>query len=293
MPCLSRLGAVLAGVALSFSSAFAKAQTDDGDFVHWAYSAFFGTGWYDLGEQDTAFAFSYGPRWQLRDASLGSDGKRSVGIELRFPLSGSLHELDFSDIAGNAQIENLSTLSAVPGIEVEIPVTKRWSLKAAAYLGWGTALGGGASSWIYWAGLRSRYKLPSARIDWALINSIFYVGYTPESGPSGAISPFMTGLEIEQRFGDATLGGDPLYLRWHGAYTRYHDFEFAAQEVERFGRTRNDVKDEWELGVALRKADRPLALWFLEWDQVGLAYRFNTQHNIKALSITFRALFDR
>jgi hypothetical protein len=287
VPRLRHLGRALFAVGLIVNSEFAFAQPDESAFVHWAYSAFFGTGWYDLGEQETAFALSYGPSWQLREAFLSGDGKRTVGVELSLLLSASVHEFELSNIPG---IDNVSTLSAVPGIEVEIPITAAWSLKPVAHVGWGSKLGGGSSSWIYWTGLKSRYELPSARLEWALINSVYYVGYTPDSGPSGAISPVMTGLEIDQRFGDVAFGGDAVFLRWHGAYTRFHEFDLSP---ESFGRTRLDVQDEWELGVALHKADKPLEFWFLKWDQIGIAYRFNTEHSIKALNITFRALFDR
>ena len=269
------------------------AQDGDGDYVHWAYSAFFGTGWYKIADGDTAFAMSYGPRWRLREAGSSEDGQRQLGIELRLLVSGSVHELDFEDIPGIVDAENVSALSAVPGIEVEIPINERWSLKPVAHLGWGSELGGGDSAWIYWAGLKSRYELPLERARIALINSVFYVGYTSETGSTGAITPVVTGIEWEQRAGELSLGGDPLYLRWHAAYTRYFDFEYSDDAIQVLRRTQTNVDDEWELGVALHKADKPLELGFLRWDQIGLGFHFNSDHTVRGLTITFRALFDR
>ncbi len=268
------------------------AQSNDGDYVHWAYSAFFGTGWYAIDGGETAFAMSYGSRWPLREAAL-DDGRRNIGVELKLLISGSVHEVDLNDIPGIVDIDNVSALSVVPGIELEIPVSERWSLKPIVHVGWGSQLGGGSSSWIYWLGLKSRFEFPDTRARWTLVNSLYYVGYTSETGSSGAITPFMTGVEARQRFGELTLGGDPLYLRWHAAYTRYADFEYADDAVRVLGRTQTNIDDDWELGVALHKADKPLELWFLHWDQIGLAYRFNDDHSIRALTITFRALFDR
>ena len=270
----------------------AHAQSSEGEYVHWAYSAFFGTGWYAIDGGDTAFALNYGLRWPLREAGL-DDGQRKLGIELRLLIGGSVHEVDLDYIPGIVDIDNVSALSAVPGIELEIPVSERWSLKPVAHLGWGSQLGGGNSSWIYWLGLKSRLEFPSTGGRWALVNSLYYVGYTPETGGAGAITPFMTGIEARQRFGEVTLGGDPLYLRWHAAYTYYADFEYSNDALHVFGSTQTDIDEEWELGVALYKADKPLELWFLRWDQIGLAYRFNADHSIRGLTITFRALFDR
>jgi hypothetical protein len=280
-------------IALVLAAQVTRAQDSDGDYVHWAYSAYFGTGWYEIADGDSAFAMSFGPRRRLREARLGENGQRQLGVELRLLVSGSVHELDFEDLPGTIGIGNVSALSAVPGIEVEVPINARWSLKPVAHLGWGSELGGGDSAWIYWAGLKSRYELPLTRARVALINSISYVAYTAEAGSAGAIIPFMTGIESEHRAGELSLGGDPLYLRWHAAYTRYFDFEYSDDAVQVFGRTQTDVDDEWELGVALHKGDKPLELGFLKWDQIGLGYRFNSDHTIHGLTITFRALFDR
>jgi hypothetical protein len=127
-----------------------------------------------------------------------------------------------------------------------------------------------------------------------LVNSLTYVGNTPDSGSSGRITPLLTGLEFQQRWGHATLAGEPLYLRGHGAYTRYDDFGFFPEStLGTLGQTRADVNDEWELGVALNSGEKPLRLWFLSWEQLGIAYRFNTEHDIKGIGFTFRALFDR
>jgi len=287
-----RLGSLSVAIVVTLGTHPVRAQSGEGEYVHWAYSAFFGTGWYTIDGGETAFALNYGSRWPLREAGL-DDGQRKIGVELGLLLSGSVHEVDLNDIPGIVGIDNVSALSAVPGVELEIPITERWSLKPVAHLGWGSQLGGGSSSWIYWLGLKSRLEFPSTRARWALVNSLYYVGYTPETGSAGAITPFMTGIEARQRFGELTLGGDPLYLRWHAAYTRYADFEYSDDAVQVLGRTQTDIDEDWELGVALHKADKPLELWFLRWDQVGLAYRFNRDHSIQALTITFRALFDR
>jgi hypothetical protein len=288
-----RVLAVFVVVIASLRAHPALAQSNEVEYVHWAYSAFFGTGWYEIDAGETAFALSYGPRWQLRTAGRDAEGRRQIGIELALQLSGSIHELDLENLPGLVDVENVSALSAVPGIELEIPVNEHWSLKPVAHLGWGTQLGGGDSSWIYWLGLKSRYELPFASRRWALVNSLYYVGYTPETGSSGAITPFMTGIEARQRFGTHTLGGDPLYLRWHIAHTRYADFEYSSDAVQTLGRTQTDIDEDWEIGVALHKADKPLRLWLLKWDQIGLAYRFNSDRSIRALTITFSALFDR
>src|SRR5690606_39930128 len=66
-PNLSRLLSALTILALP---ALAAAQEEDLSTIPWAYSTYFGTGWYKVGEDRDAFAIRYAPRKPLREAVL-------------------------------------------------------------------------------------------------------------------------------------------------------------------------------------------------------------------------------
>ena len=154
---------------------------------------------------------------------MDDEGNRDIGIELRVPVTFSVHQFDTDNLAAVLDVDNFGSVSVTPGIEVEVPITKRWSLKPLAYGGWGTELNGPQSAWIYWAGLKSRYRLGRGDLDLSLVNSIEYIGYTPNEGSSNDAFPVMAGLEFRLPLGGAKLGCDQVYLDWHATYTAYFD----------------------------------------------------------------------
>ncbi len=150
-------------------------------------------------------------------------------------------------------------------------------------------MNGPQSAWIYWAGLKSRYRLGRGDLDLSLVNSIEYIGYTPNEGPSNDAVPVMAGLEFQWPLGGARLGGHQVYLDGHATYTAYFDnLKFLVRDV-----SVNKVADTWELGLAFSKGKRKLRFWHFEWDRVGLAYRFSGSGEFQGVALVFRSVFDR
>lgn len=267
----------------------AGAQDPSDNFVHWGYASYFGTGWYAVGNDLDVFAIRLAPRWHWGEAGLDDDGEREVGVELRVPVTFSVHKFNIDDLGAILDVDNFATAAVTPGVEVEIPVTNRWSLKPLAYGGWGREFNGSQSAWIYWTGLKSRYRLPGGGIDWSLVNAIEYIGYSPNDGPSNDAFPVMAGLEFQWPLGEAKLGGHQVYLDWHAVYTAYFDnLNFLFRNV-----SVNKVADTWELGLAFSKGERKLKLWHFEWDRVGLAYRVSGSGKFQSVILVFRSVFDR
>ena len=276
-------------LALGFVGPPVHAQSPADNFVHWSYASYFGTGWYSVGNNLDVFAIRAAPRWHWGEAALDDDGNRDIGIELRVPATFSLQQFDINNLGAVLESDNFGTVAVTPGIEVEVPITKRWSLKPLAYGGWGTAFDGSQSAWIYWAGLKSRYRLGGGKLAWSLVNSLEYIGYTPNEGSSNDAFPLMAGLEFNLPLAGIKLGGDQIYLDWHTTYTAYLDelnFVVGDGSVEK-------VADTWELGLAFSKGNRKLKFWRLEWDRVGLAYQFSGSGQFQSVTLVFRSVFDR
>jgi len=279
------------GLWLLLSGPLLHAQIAEDDLVHWAYSAFFGTGWYEIGSEQKVYTLGFTPKWQWRESQLAESGQRSVGIEFRVPFSIGTHQFDLQDISGTVNSDNVSTISAVPGVEIEIPINERWTLKPLAYVGWGTEIGGDASAWIYWGGLKSRLSFRSGELDWALINSLVYAGYSDDSVSSGDLLQFQTGFDFQRPLNGKKIGNEQVYLNWHVGYTTYlNDLRFQLGFADS---NSVDISDQWELGIAFSKGQQGLKFWRLEWDRVGLAYRFSSDRNLTGLRLVFRSQFDR
>jgi len=266
----------------------ALAQADNTNSIHWAYSTYFGSGWYRIGAQRDAFALRFAPRKVVREASIGDEGQAVSGAEVRFPVTVGLDQFPLNDLAGTVDLGNLANVSFTPGVYFDIPVNTRWSLRPFAAAGWGTVLDGGESAWSYWAGLRSRRLLGRGNVRTALVNSAGFVGYSPSNGSSANFWPVMTAVELSHPL-VALAGGDELRLDWHLAYTFFAaDFDVLARDA-----ASDPIADQWELGLAVSRRERRMNLWFFTFERVGLAFRTSSDGKLKGIGLVFHSLYDQ
>jgi hypothetical protein len=281
------------GIACSLAVALilapaASAQEIDLNAVHWAYSSYFGTGWYKLGNDRNAYVFRMTPRWKLREASIDEDRKRHMGIEFRLSVTAGLDSLNFDNLPGTVDPDNIASMSITPGVDIEIPLSDRWALRPFAALGWGTLLDGRESAWTYWGGLRSRYLLRSGKMNWALINSIALVGYAPSIGSSQNFLPISAGFEFDYRLADKWIGDERAVLHWHVLYTV---FENELDLIEPSA-VAGPISDQWELGLSASKQSGRMQFGWFNFERLGLAYRFSSDGELKGISLVLRSLFD-
>jgi hypothetical protein len=283
MTLIARVVSLLAVLA---SPAFA--QDELAPPIHWAYGAYFGTGHYEVDDGQSAYVLSFRPSYRVRTARLDQTG-RSIGIELRFPVAVGTHRFDLRNAGSTLRFDNVNTLSFVPGAEIDIPLTARWSLKPFGYVGYGAQFSGDASAWMYWTGLKSRVRFPGKSLAWSLFNSLTYVGYRDDEEHSNVL-PLFTAVEFERPL-RVKIANELVHLHWHLGYTSY------LNEIElRPGRSTLrpvTIDDEWELGAAFSTGAEPLRLWRFKWDRVGIAYRFSSNGEFEGVSLSFRSLFDR
>lgn len=285
---LKSLRLLLATAILALSS-LVFAQAENVSTVPWAYSTYFGTGWYQVGEERDAFAIRYAPRRALREASIDEDGVRTIGIEIRIPITVGLDHFPLDDLPGSVDPENLANVSVTPSVYFDIPINERWTLLPFVAAGWGTVLNGEESAWTYWTGVRSRYVVAAANVDVAFINSIGFVGYTPDRGSSSSFWPITTAVEMAAPLGDLQHDDQQLMLHWHGSYTFFQDdLDIVQRDL-----TTEPISDQWEFGVAVSKADARIRLWRLSFDRVGLAYRFSSDGELQGVGFVFDSLFDK
>jgi hypothetical protein len=199
-----------------------------------------------------------------------------------------VYGFDAANLGTTLGFDNVSTLSAVPGVEFDVPISARWSLKPLAYLGWGAELDGDASAWIYWTGLKSRFLFPRSDATWALVNALTYVGYSANAGETGNVLPLFTGLEVDRPLRTKKVADEPVVLHWHVGYTSYLNQPELVKSIEHIR-----LDDEWELGLAFSTGPEPLRLWRLKWDRVGVAYRFDSDGDFGGISLYFTSLYER
>lgn len=255
--------------------------------VHWAMGAFFGTGWYQVEENRSMYIFRVPPRQILREPVLGKDGRRTLGIQIQYPLTFGLHDL--KDIPDFLDFDNYATISFTPGIQLEVPVTDKWDLKPYINLGWGIETNSSESAWIYYGGIRSRYRLGDGRFNWSLLNGAYFAGYKPEFEDRGKFGSVMAGLEFEQPLANLLTNRDDLFLNWQVTYNYFFDllnFHYDDDSVE-------SINDQWELGLALGKGDKRFKLWIFSFEQFGLSYKWSSNRRYRAITLNFTSPFNR
>jgi hypothetical protein len=273
--------------AIAPASTLGQTADADAESIHWAYSTWFGTGWYSIGDSRDAFAIRYAPRKLIREQAV-VEGERSYGVEFRIPITVGLEHFPLDDIGGSVDPANFASVSVTPAVNVTIPVTERWTLRPFAALGWGAVLNGDGSAWTWWAGIRSRYASEIGALNWSWIYSIAVVGYSPDEGPSSNFWPVTTGLEFDYPAGARELQGEQLYINWHAAYTYFAD----EMELVRIDRPADEIQDQWQLGIGINKEEAPIGVWRFQFDRIALAYRFSSDGDLQGVGLMFRSLFD-
>jgi opacity protein-like surface antigen len=288
--CLSRRAPALLWAALLASSLVqaqampAEAEPEPAEQVHWALGAFFGTGWYQVEDNRSVFVLRIPPRQTLREAALGADGARRLGVEILYPVALGLSKLD--RVPDFVEFDNFASVSFTPGVELEVPLTPAWALRPYLHLGYGRELESGEGATIWYGGVKSRYRLGGAR-QWSLLNEAYFAGYKPEFENRGRYGGIMAGLEWRRPLQGLDWRGAPLYLDTHLTYDWFFDelnFHVDRYRVESF-------RDQWELGLALGGGGRPLEFGFLSFDHVGLAYRWSSNGNFDAITLNLSSPF--
>jgi hypothetical protein len=174
-------------------------------------------------------------------------------------------------------------------VEIEYPVSNRWHLRAYGHLGWGAELDSNETAWVYDAGLKSRFSFQNGNLDWAVVNGVFFAGFNEINSGSDSLGGMMAGLDFSYPIDLGSGTGQALKFNWDISYRWYeNDLSFP-----RTAATPVSIEDEWEVGVAIARQDGPIQIWFLDFQHLGLSYRFNTDGSFRAITVNFRSPFTR
>jgi hypothetical protein len=251
----------------------------EGTSFHWAYAPAFGTGAYRVGDEEN-FVITFKPKIKVR-----SEEKHRIGINVRLPISVGLQTIDPDEFFSQDISGNITTGSFVPGVELNVPLKKRWKLRPYGHIGGGASFSGDQSALIYYTGLDSHYAFEWGPADLSLINGIQWAGYTPNRGDSNWYGRFLFGLEADYPLGKNKFRGQQLLIRPHFLYYWYfNDLDFF-----RLLESPIQINNEIELALAVG-TKKPQKLWLLTMDRIGIGYRFGG--NFQGVRIFLQSVFD-
>lgn len=211
--------------------------------------------------------------------------QRQALFEFKLPITFGVYDFDWAEVIGGNIPDRLSQVSIVPGIEVEIPMSRRWTIRPLAHLGYGIEADGENAAWIYWLALKSQLTFKIKEFNLFLLNSLGWYGFAPDKGNAQRLAGLTTGFEghYPLRFLNAE---DPWYIKAHILNFWYlNDIEVVSPE----GTEPLTIDAEWEFALALGKQKR-IKIWIFSFDRIGLAYRFSDI--IKGVRFYFSAWFN-
>jgi len=264
--CLA--GNLLSVLFLGFASGLAHAQAqpraihDPQDLINWYYSATFGTGVYQAGDR-TVTVLQMPFSRVLRE--LDED---TWGLRFKFPVTVGFYDYTFDDVFDGDLPEAVSTVSIMPGLEWEMPLTRRWTIKPYFSAGVGQEISGHESALIYDFGIKSRFRLGEDRgVEIALVNAITAAGYRPKGGPSQPFGLFAIGLDLVIPT-DAVLFGREAFIGFTPSYSYY----FEKLRFAEFDDADNRMREQIEFAISILSR-KPWTLKYFDVDRVGLAFR--------------------
>jgi len=263
-PALARLILTLALAAAAVVPAYGqtRAVQDQQDLINWYYSATFGTGVYTAGDRSVA-VIQLPISHELRAVSEGT-----YGLKLKVPVTFGFYDYSFDEVFAAQFPQQVSTVSVMPGLEWEIPLSGRWIVKPYFSGGYGQELSGRESALIYDLGIKSRYIIGEDKgVEFALVAALTSAGYRPRGGPRQPFGVLAVGLDMVIPMNlvlfdrDAFFGFTPIYSRY------FNKLRFAE-----FNDADNQLREQFEVDISVMSR-RPWSLKYFDVDRVGLAIR--------------------
>jgi hypothetical protein len=232
------------------------------DLINWYYAATFGTGVYTSGDRSVSVI-------QLPIShALQTVEQDGVGLRFKLATTFGFYDYDFNNVLNGQIPDRLSTFSILPGLEWEVPLNKRWTIRPYFDAGYGREISGSTSALIYDFGVKSRFLIVRDHgVEFSLVNSLTSAGYRPSGGSNKPFGYLASGVDItipteRHLFGqEVSIGFTPVYYYY---FNRLNFSEFSAPN--------NSIREEFQLALSIVAA-KPWSLKFFDVDRIGLSLR--------------------
>jgi hypothetical protein len=252
----------------------ALAQGSDVDPFDWAYAPAFGAGVYRLGDGGEARIYRVPLSFRVRKTPEWDDDSRGgPGVRLLLPITAGISNNGSEVLPLRRLSDPLAQTAALPGVELELPVGKIWTLRTGGQVGYGEErTGSGRSARLAAVDVRSRLRWEKAPGRPALINGLKWAGFDASDGARGSLLRLTNALEFDISVPRWQWRGQSMRLLPHILDDRY----FRPPPALALGPNREagEVDDEWQVGLAAGR-EQGFKILFFRFDSLGVAYRFS------------------
>jgi hypothetical protein len=246
----------------------ARAGEDPDELFNYSFAVWLGSGYYRVRDSDKRFAVLRVPAaFTLRPADIDKPSLIDrLGFRLLLPaVVGYEKETDTNFSFGSVAL--------VPGLEVQIPVNRYWTIKPFGQAGAGKDTAGGKVQYIYGGGLRSLISIPWHKFVFGIGNSLVLAeDRDSTSKDSSGFSLVNAGLDVQY---PTNLNVFDRQLNV-GAFFVANFFQNRVDILRDDGET-DRIKRLYDLGLTIGFSEK-LSIWKVGLDRIGIDYRWGSQN---------------
>ncbi len=258
---------VVALLSAAASAAQAQNIIDDSNF-NYAYSVFVGTGVYRA-EDQTIFILRVPAAWTLREPDFDTG---QIGWRFLLPFSVGVANFDELEDIPELRFDDLKTLTATPGVEVQIPFSSNWLLKPFGQAGAGTDLDSDDYSVVLGAGTRVRGVFGEGE-RWIVGGEFLWARNRPSRDlETTSFTRWGIGFEYKQPTNWQLFD---RRLSFHGRILHYY---FANPVNFDENNRRFEIDRSTEIGISFG-IDRPINILGYKFRQGGIGYERSGEYN--------------
>ena len=243
------------------------ANDDPDELLNYAFAVWVGSGFYKISRVDKRFAVLRVPAaYTLRPSQYEkAEFRDKLGWRLLLPAVAAFQEETSTNFTFEAA-------AFVPGLEVQIPVNRYWTLKPFAQFGAGKDTSGGDLTYIYGGGARSLISLAWKKFNFGIGNSIILAENrnSTESQTDG-FSMLEAGLDVRHPLG-LNLWNRDLDIGFFFVASRFFN---KVEFLEDLGDTER-IKRIYTAGLTLGSGEA-VSIWKINVDRVGIDYRWGNK----------------
>jgi hypothetical protein len=251
---------LLAFAALSHALTLAAEELDG--VPDYAYSVFVGTGKYRIDDR-TIYSLRVPLEFDLIDTDYAAGDR--VGLTLLVPVAIGVTDFDTLDDLPDITVDDLQTISFVPGLEVPVAMNDHWKIKPFAQVGVGLDAQSDSKAYIWGTGVRTRATYGEAS-RWIVGGEYLWAGNNP------------TGDQGSTRFGRLGIGAEyKIPTNW-SVFDRYVSWHLRAihwyfTDVVNFQEPlkASELHHSTEIGVSFGLS-RPINILGYGFTQLGVGY---------------------
>jgi hypothetical protein len=262
-------------IAASVSSISFSSEVDG--VANYAYSVFVGTGKYEV-EDRVIYIFRAPLEFDLKEVNY--DEGQNVGLKLLVPVAIGVTDFEYLEELPEFDVNDIQTLSVVPGVEIPIALDSHWQLKPFAQAGVGMDAKSDSRSFIWGAGVRTRGTYGDDS-KWKVGGEYLWAGNNP-NGDEPTTKFNRLGVGVEYKIStDWSVGG--RYISWHLRAMQWH-FTEAIEFKEPALRSKLDSSTELGLSFGLSS---PVRILGYDFTQLGVGYEWADDFEAIKLFTTF------